>query len=104
MLIGYVDLEGEIYLNLLREKQLFMIKNSFISSLKEIKRFSIGTDINSVALHPNQSCFVAGGEDFLMYKYDYNTGLEQGKKFGNVKWLVTLVFQCAIQFLEKFSF
>jgi len=52
-------------------------------SLKEMKRFSMSTDINSVALHPNMSCFAAGGQDFLMYKYDYNTGLEQEASHGH---------------------
>lgn len=48
----------------------------------------MSTDINSVALHPNKSCFAAGGQDFLMYKYDYNTGLEQGQIPGRYSFII----------------
>jgi len=46
--------------------------------LKEIKSFELSTDINSVTLHPSKKSFVAGGQDFLMYKYDYSSGAQQG--------------------------
>ena len=41
--------------------------------------YDVPTQINSIGLHPKKSVFVCGGEDFKMYKYDYNTGMELGK-------------------------
>lgn len=52
----------------------FWDANSF-SKLKEI---SMPTMIASASLHPDRHIFVAGGEDFKMYKYDYITGNEIG--------------------------
>lgn len=34
---------------------------------------TIGSAIYSASLHPNQSVFICGGEDFIMYKMDYST-------------------------------
>lgn len=39
----------------------------------------IPTNVYSASLHPNKSVFVCGGEDLIMYKYDYISGLELGK-------------------------
>eukprot|EP00731_Ephydatia_muelleri_P029798 Em0021g321a len=30
----------------------------------------------SASLHPSKSCFVAGGEDFKLYKFDFEDGKE----------------------------
>jgi len=30
-------------------------------------------------MKPDQSIFVCGGEDFKIYKYDFETGMELGK-------------------------
>lgn len=46
------------------------------SSLEQTLEFDIPTQISSVSVHPERSVFVCGGEDFKMYKYDYNTGIE----------------------------
>lgn len=46
--------------------------------LEKILEYDIPTQINSVSVHPERSVFVCGGEDFKMYKYDYNTGIELG--------------------------
>lgn len=39
------------------------------------------TQVNSASLHPDQSVFVCGGDDFKMYKFDYETGAEMGKYY-----------------------
>lgn len=44
--------------------------------LTKIKEFTVPTQVNSASLHPDCSMFVCGGEDFKMYKFDYNTGAE----------------------------
>ncbi|KAJ6660004.1 hypothetical protein lerEdw1_018202 [Lerista edwardsae] len=45
-------------------------------TLEQIKSFEAPATINSASLHPEKECLVAGGEDFKLYKYDYNTGEE----------------------------
>jgi len=47
-------------------------------SLDRIKEYEISNPINSASLHPDQQVFVCGGEDFKMYKCDFNTGAELG--------------------------
>lgn len=44
-----------------------------------IKEFKVPTQVHSASLKPDQSIFVCGGEDFKIYKYDYNSGVELGK-------------------------
>lgn len=50
-------------------------------SFEQIKEYVAPSQINSASLHPDQSVFVCGGDDFKMYKFDYETGLEIGKLF-----------------------
>ncbi|KAG2469343.1 STRAP protein, partial [Polypterus senegalus] len=38
-----------------------------------IKTVDAPAPINSASLHPDKDFFVAGGDDFKLYKYDYNT-------------------------------
>ncbi|XP_019498866.1 PREDICTED: serine-threonine kinase receptor-associated protein [Hipposideros armiger] len=45
-------------------------------SLEPIKSFDTPATINSASLHPEKEFLVAGGEDFKLYKYDYNSGEE----------------------------
>lgn len=47
--------------------------------LEKVKEFEAPAPINSASLHPSEKFFVAGGEDFKMYKFDYETGAEIGK-------------------------
>lgn len=42
----------------------------------KIKEFEAPVQINSAALHPDKKVFVSGGEDFKMYKFDYESGDE----------------------------
>lgn len=44
--------------------------------MEEIKSFEAPTSIFSASLHPSKSCFVAGGDDFKLYKFDYESGKE----------------------------
>jgi hypothetical protein len=45
-----------------------------------IKSYDAPTPVYSASLHPNKSCYVVGGEDCKLYKFDYETGSELGKK------------------------
>lgn len=49
-----------------------------MESMNLIKEFKIPTQVLSSTLHPDKSVFVCGGEDFKMYKYDFNNGNELG--------------------------
>lgn len=46
--------------------------------IEKIKEFSIPTRVYSASIHPNKSVFICGGEDFKMYKYDFENGKELG--------------------------
>ena len=41
-------------------------------------------NIFSAALSPDQKCFVAGGEDFLIYKFNYENGEQLGEVDSNM--------------------
>ncbi|XP_064488964.1 serine-threonine kinase receptor-associated protein-like [Ornithodoros turicata] len=43
---------------------------------EKVKEFQVPSQVNSASLHPNKSVFVCGGEDFKMYKFEYETGNE----------------------------
>ncbi|XP_002732021.1 serine-threonine kinase receptor-associated protein-like [Saccoglossus kowalevskii] len=45
-------------------------------SLEKLKSYEAPTPVYSASLHPEKLCFVAGGEDFKIYKFDYETGQE----------------------------
>ncbi|KAK2141255.1 hypothetical protein LSH36_1134g02084 [Paralvinella palmiformis] len=45
-------------------------------SFELIKEIEVPSQVNSASLHPEKNVFVCGGEDFKMYKFDYNTGVE----------------------------
>jgi serine-threonine kinase receptor-associated protein len=46
------------------------------NSMEEIKRYKVPTQVNSATLHPNKDVFVCAGEDFKVYKFNYETGEE----------------------------
>ena len=50
------------------------------SSLDLIKAVEAPATINSASLHPEKDFFVAGGEDFKLYKFDYSTKEELGEE------------------------
>jgi len=45
-------------------------------TMQKMKEFQTPTQINSAHLHPQLKYFVAGGHDFKIYKFDYETGAE----------------------------
>jgi len=47
-----------------------------LDNLTQMKEFQVPTQAHSAAMKPDQSMFVCGGEDFKIYKYDYDTGIE----------------------------
>ena len=47
-------------------------------SYEKIKSFAMPMAMYSASLHPSKTCFVAGGEDFKLYKFDFEDGKEQG--------------------------
>lgn len=53
-------------------------KVAFLNSetFEILKEFEIGSAVNSASLHPTKNTFVCGGDDFKMYKCDYETGNE----------------------------
>lgn len=51
-----------------------------VETLKKLKEIKVPTNVSSASLHPDKHVFVCGGEDFKMYKFDYITGNEIGKK------------------------
>lgn len=64
------------------------------SRLEEIKKFTAEAPINSASLHPCEKFFVAGGEDFKMYKFDYETGKEIGEfRLSNVSFRIRPPFE-----------
>lgn len=50
-----------------------------VDTMAMIKEFRVPTNVLSSTLHPSQSAFVCGGEDFQLYKYNYSDGTEIGK-------------------------
>lgn len=49
-------------------------------TLKWIKEVKVATNVAAASLHPDKQLFVCGGEDFKLYKFDYLTGSEIGKR------------------------
>ncbi|KAG0710256.1 Serine-threonine kinase receptor-associated protein [Chionoecetes opilio] len=45
-------------------------------TLEVQREVTVPTAVYSASLHPDRSVFICGGEDFKMYKFDYNTNVE----------------------------
>ncbi|KAK3877871.1 hypothetical protein Pcinc_017455 [Petrolisthes cinctipes] len=63
------------------EKTLTVTYGSKVAFLNphtlEVEReVTVPTAVYSASLHPDRSVFICGGEDFKMYKFDYNTNVE----------------------------
>lgn len=54
------------------------LTDDFWCRMTMIKEHKVPTQVHSASLKPDMSIFVCGGEDFKIYKYDYNTGAELG--------------------------
>ena len=48
--------------------------NNVLLSLELIKSFDRTSSIYAASLHQSKKFYVAGGEDFCLYKIDYDTG------------------------------
>lgn len=53
---------------------------SCVRSLDLIKTVDAPASVHSASLHPDKDFFVAGGDDFKLYKYDYTTKEEMGRR------------------------
>lgn len=68
---------------------------------------TVPTLVNTASLHRDKTMFVCGGEDLKMYKFDYTTGKEIGKR--SITWCLYIsVFgvpkiKCYILFPESFK-
>uniref|UniRef100_A0A1B6E8F8 Serine-threonine kinase receptor-associated protein n=1 Tax=Clastoptera arizonana TaxID=38151 RepID=A0A1B6E8F8_9HEMI len=67
-----VSKDGSI-LTVAYAKQIAFVSSDTLEIIREIK---VPTQIYSASLHPDKTIFVCGGEDFKMYKYDFNSGDE----------------------------
>lgn len=63
--------------NVLRHDHFYNPMSVFFS-LDLIKTVDAPASIHSASLHPEKDYFVAGGDDFKLYKYDYSTKEEIG--------------------------
>ncbi|KAK6170949.1 hypothetical protein SNE40_019227 [Patella caerulea] len=69
-------------LELARKGKVFLVTYGSTTSFydaetfEQIKVFTAPSQINSSSLHPTSDIFVSGGEDFKMYKFDYENGEE----------------------------
>lgn len=63
-----------------------------------IKSVEAPAPINSASLHPEKDFFVAGGDDFKLYKFDYGTkeelGEEQSSFFFRPSIIISLFYSC----------
>lgn len=60
-----------------------------IQKMEKIKEFANPTQVLSATIHPDKPVFTCGGDDFKMYKYNFDDGTELGKtidqdKFGSI--------------------
>lgn len=46
------------------------------NDLTKLYTFTMPCTIHSATIHPNRSIFVCGGEDFILYKYSIESGIE----------------------------
>ena len=77
--------------------------------MSKIKEFQTPTQINSAHLHPQLKYFVAGGHDFKIYKFDYETGQECDSYKGMIGFWVESsaqfkpFFASFLSFFERYS-
>ena len=49
-----------------------------LENMMKMGEFRVPTQVYTSSLHPDKSVFVCGGEDFLIYKYNFHTGQQLG--------------------------
>ena len=70
---------ADIINNLLLVNPFPLMSRSCVNFRLEMKKeFPIPAEVNSASYNAELGVFVCGGEDFKMYKFDYNTGTELG--------------------------
>ncbi|GAB6029638.1 hypothetical protein CHUAL_005375 [Chamberlinius hualienensis] len=47
-----------------------------LKTYEKVKEYEIPTKVNTASMHPNNDTFICGGDDFKMYKFEYNSGIE----------------------------
>jgi serine-threonine kinase receptor-associated protein len=50
-----------------------------IDTFEKVKEFDIPCTVYSASMHCDRKIFVCGGDDFKLYKYDYESGAEIGE-------------------------
>ena len=58
------------------QSEVQSFRTNLFFSLDKIKEVDIPCPVNSASLHPDKKIFVCGGDDFKLYKYDYESGAE----------------------------
>ena len=59
---------------------LFYVFIKFVlNSYEKVKEVSVPSIMYSASLSANKKLFVCGGEDFKLYKFDYETGEQIGE-------------------------
>lgn len=53
------------------------------ATLGWVKEVKVPTLVAAASLHPDKQMFVCGGEDFKLYKFDYETGNEIGESWSS---------------------
>ena len=56
---------------------------TFCFSLELLRRVNVPTIVYSASLLLTNKIFICGGEDFKLYKYNYETGTEIGEAFAS---------------------
>lgn len=75
------DLELSADKNLLTVASANSVSFHEINGLNKIKEYQVPTIVYTASLSPDKAVFVCGGEDFTMYKYQFEDGTELGKSF-----------------------
>lgn len=57
---------------------MFFSSSILYFSMMPVKEFEVPTQVHSASMKSDQTIFVCGGEDFKIYKYDFDTGVELG--------------------------
>jgi len=80
--------DGSVLLVTYGKKVSFYDMNMF----SKIKDFDVPTRVSAASLHPNKSVFVCGGDDFKVYKLNYNSGQVLDSLSGHFGVVHALVF------------
>ncbi|XP_039258725.2 serine-threonine kinase receptor-associated protein-like [Styela clava] len=76
-------------IELSQDKTTLLVTNNKTISIFDVERldkqrdFTLPTQVYSASLHPHKKYIVAGGDDFKLYKYDFNTLKEQDSYKGH---------------------